>query len=194
MSRTTSEHRKTKETDVSVSLALEGSGEATVETGVGFFDHLLTSFAHHGLFDLTIQTSGDLHIDDHHTVEDTALVLGTAFATALGERAGIARYGHAVVPMDEALASAAVDVGGRPYAVVDLELRADRIGSLSAQVIPHAIEALARTSGSTIHVTSHGTNDHHVAEAAFKALARAMRSAVSVDPRRQGVPSTKGSM
>ena len=194
MSRTTSEHRKTKETDVSVSLALDGSGEAAVETGVGFFDHLLTSFAHHGLFDLTIQTSGDLHIDDHHTVEDTALVLGTAFATALGERAGIARYGHAVVPMDEALASAAVDVGGRPYAVVDLELRADRIGSLSAQVISHAIEALARTSGSTIHVTSHGTNDHHVAEAAFKALARAMRSAVSVDPRRQGVPSTKGSM
>ncbi len=144
------------------------------------------------MFDLDIETTGDLDVDDHHTVEDTALSLGRAFAEALGDRSGIARYGDAAVPMDEALATAVVDAGGRPYAVVDLELRSERIGSLTTQMIPHAVEAFARTAGFTIHLTATGRNDHHIAEAAFKALARAIRSAVAIDPGRDGVPSTKG--
>ncbi len=192
MTRTADVSRKTLETEVRVSLGLDGSRTARVETGVGFFDHLLTSFAHHGLFDLDIDTTGDLDVDDHHTVEDTALVLGQAFAEALGDRSGISRFGDAAVPMDEALATAVVDAGGRPYAVVDLELRTERIGSLTTQMIPHAVDALARAAGFTIHLTATGRNDHHIAESAFKALARAIRSAVAVDPRRDGVPSTKG--
>jgi len=192
MSRSARIERTTRETRIDLSLELDGSGEAGVATGVGFFDHLLTSLAHHGLFDLHVTTEGDLEIDDHHTVEDTALVLGQAFAEALGDRAGIVRYGDATVPMDEALATAVVDVGGRPYAVLDVAFSSDRIGALSTQMIPHALEALARTAGFTLHLTARGRNDHHVAEAAFKALARALRAAVADDPRRDGVPSTKG--
>lgn len=193
MSRRATVERKTKETEVTVTLGLDGTGVTSVSTGIGFFDHLLTSFAHHGLFDLSVTTVGDLEVDDHHTVEDTALVLGQAFADALGTRAGIVRYGDAIVPMDEAKAEAVVDVGGRPYAVIDLPFSADRIGALSTQMIPHGIEALARTAGFTIHLTAVGRNDHHVAEAAFKGLGRALRTAVSADPRRTGIPSTKGS-
>jgi len=141
---------------------------------------------------LTIATRGDLEVDDHHTVEDTALVLGSAISEALGDRAGINRFGDAAVPMDEALGTAAVDVGGRPYAVVDLSLRNPAIGNLTTQNIPHAIESLARTAGITLHLSSTGRNDHHQAEAAIKALARALRQAVERDPRRVGVPSTKG--
>jgi imidazoleglycerol-phosphate dehydratase len=192
MSRFARIERTTRETRVEVSLELDGRGTAEVVTGIGFFDHLLTSLAHHGLFDLDVTTEGDLEIDDHHTVEDTALVLGQAFAQTLGDRAGIVRYGDAAVPMDEAVATAVVDVGGRPYAVLDLAFSSDRIGSLSTQMIPHALEALARTAGFTLHLTARGRNDHHVAEAACKALARALRQAVAGDPRRDGVPSTKG--
>lgn len=192
MSRTAKATRETNETEVSVSLGLDGTGSAAIDTGVGFFDHLLAALAHHGMFDLEVTTRGDLEIDEHHTVEDTALVLGVAFADALGDRAGIVRYGNATVPMDEALATAAVDVGGRPYAVIDIELRTERIGQLGTQMIPHALESLARTAGFTIHITARGRNDHHVAEAAIKALARALRSAVADDPHRTGVPSTKG--
>jgi imidazoleglycerol-phosphate dehydratase len=192
MSRRATVTRQTKETDVSVTLDLDGSGTTAVSTGIGFFDHLLTALGHHGLFDLTVTTDGDLEVDDHHTVEDSALVLGQAFAEALGTREGIVRYGDAIVPMDEAKAEAVVDVGGRPYAVIDLPFRADRIGALSTQMIPHALEAFARTAGFTLHVSASGRNDHHVAEAAFKALARALRSAVSADPRRTGIASTKG--
>ncbi len=192
MSRRAHRHRKTAETDVTVDLDLDGTGQAHVRTGVGFFDHLLGALAHHALFDLTVETTGDVDVDDHHTVEDTALVLGEALAEALGDRAGIARFGDAAVPMDEALARCAVDVGGRPYAVVELEFRADRIGALSTQMIPHALEALARTAGCTLHLEAGGRNDHHVAEAAFKALARALRAAVASDDRRAGVASTKG--
>lgn len=192
MSRTATVSRTTKETSVEITLDLDGSGVSTIETGVGFYDHLLTALAHHGMFDLTVATKGDLEIDEHHTVEDTALVLGQAFAEALGERAGIVRYGDATVPMDEAIATAVVDVGGRPYSVIDLELRTDRIGQLGTQMIPHALESLARTAGFTVHLTARGRNDHHVAEAAIKALARALRAAVADDPRRTGVPSTKG--
>ena len=191
--RTVTAARRTKETDITVRLGLDGSGTAEIDTGVGFYDHLLTALAHHGMFDLRIAATGDLHIDEHHTVEDVALVLGTAFSDALGDRTGLVRYGDAVVPMDEARASAAVDVaGGRSYAVIDLELRTERIGALGTQILPHLLEAFARTSGFTIHVTATGRNDHHVAEAAFKALARALRIAVAVDPRRQGIASTKG--
>ncbi|MCQ3805261.1 MAG: imidazoleglycerol-phosphate dehydratase HisB [bacterium] len=186
--------RETQETSVEVHLDLDGSGQAAVSTGVGFFDHLLTSLAHHALFDLTVNTKGDLNVDDHHTVEDTALVLGSAMAEALGDRAGINRFGDAAVPMDEALGSAAVDVGGRPYAVIDLPLQNPMIGNLTTQNLPHALEAMARAAGFTLHLRSEGLNDHHQAEAAIKALARALRQAVSQDPRRQGVASTKGTI
>lgn len=192
MKRTAHLSRETRETSVEVRLDLDGSGQAQVSTGVGFFDHLLTSLAHHALFDLTVTTRGDLEVDDHHTVEDTALVLGSALSEALGDRAGINRFGDAAVPMDEALGTAAVDVGGRPYAVVDLPLRNPNIGNFTTQNLPHAIEALARTAGITLHLSSTGRNDHHQAEAAIKALARALRRAVERDPRRVGVPSTKG--
>ncbi len=192
MSRKATCRRSTKETRVSVMLDLDGSGDATVRTGIGFFDHLLTSFAHHALFDLAVTTEGDVEVDDHHTVEDTALCLGEALGAALGDRTGIHRFGDARVPMDEAIADATVDVGGRPYSVTDLELANPAIGNLTAQNIPHALEAFARSAGITMHVTATGRNDHHVAEAAFKALARALRAAVSPDPRRSGVPSTKG--
>lgn len=195
MTRTASVNRSTRETTVSVELDLDGAGNAGVETGVGFFDHLLTALATHGLFDLTVKTSGDLVIDDHHTVEDTALVLGTAFADALGDRAGIRRFGDARAPMDEAVAEAVIDFSGRPYAVIDLELSTPYLGNLTTQNIPHALEAFARTAGLTLHLRSRGQNDHHVAEAAFKALARALRAAVEIDPRRGGqVPSSKGTL
>jgi len=185
--------RATRETDISVTLDLDGSGAADVATGVGFYDHLLGSLAHHGLLDLTIRATGDLDVDDHHTVEDVALVLGAALAEALGDRAGIVRFGDATVPMDEAVATAVVDVGGRPYAVIDLPFRGERAGTLNLQMIEHALEAFARTSGATVHVRGTGRNDHHLAEAAFKALGRALRAACAGDPRRAGsVPSTKG--
>jgi imidazoleglycerol-phosphate dehydratase len=184
--------RKTRETEVRASVLLDGSGTAEIATGLGFYDHLLDSFAHHGLFDIALSATGDLEVDEHHTVEDVALVLGSVFATALGDRSGIRRFGEASVPMDESLATAVVDVGGRPYAVVDLPFRGDRVGGLSLQLIEHALESFARTSGTTLHVRGTGRNDHHLAEAAFKALARAMRAACEPDHRRTGVASTKG--
>jgi imidazoleglycerol-phosphate dehydratase len=184
--------RRTKETDVTVTLTLDGTGTTAISTGIGFYDHLLTSLGHHGLFDLEIRAKGDLEVDEHHTVEDVALVLGTAFAEALGDRAGIRRFGDASVPMEESLASAVVDVGGRPYAIVDLPFRGERAGGLPLQLVEHALEAFARTSGTTLHLRGTGRNDHHLAEAAFKALARALRAACETDPRRVGVASTKG--
>jgi imidazoleglycerol-phosphate dehydratase len=186
--------RRTNETNVSLTLRIDGTGAAAVSTGIGFFDHLLTSFAHHGLFDLEVTARGDVEIDEHHTVEDVALVLGTAFTEALGDRAGTTRFGDAAVPMDESIATAVVDIGGRPYSVVDLPFRGDRVGELSTQLVEHAIEAFARTAGATVHVRGSGRNDHHLAEAAFKALARAVRAACERDPRRMGVASTKGSL
>jgi imidazoleglycerol-phosphate dehydratase len=192
MTRTASLERKTRETNVRVAIDLDGTGEVSVRTGVGFYDHMLTAFGHHGLFDLNIETEGDLEVDEHHTVEDTALVLGSAIAEALGDRTGIRRYGSATIPMDDAVATAVVDIGGRPYAVIDLPFTTERIGALGTQLIPHALEALARTSGCTLHVTGTGRNDHHIAEAAFKALAYAVRTAVEIDPRRRGLASTKG--
>ena len=187
-------NRRTRETDVTVALDLDGSGQASIATGVGFYDHLLSSLAHHGLLDLEVQATGDLEVDEHHTVEDVALVIGHAFAEALGDRAGIRRFGDASVPMDESLATAVVDLGGRPYAVVDLPFRGERAGALPLQLVEHALEAFARTSGATLHVRGTGRNDHHLAEAAFKALGRALRAACEPDPRRSGVASTKGSL
>ncbi|HSR43690.1 MAG TPA: imidazoleglycerol-phosphate dehydratase HisB [Acidimicrobiia bacterium] len=194
MTRTAAVERSTRETRVSVALDLDGSGEGEISTGVGFFDHLLTSLSHHSLIDLTVKTEGDLHIDDHHTVEDTALVLGEALALALGDRSGISRFADARVPMDEAVAEAVLDVSGRPYAVINLPFTTERIGNLTTQNIAHALEAFTRTAGLTLHLSARGANDHHIAEAAFKALARALRSAVAVDPRRTGIPSTKGTL
>jgi imidazoleglycerol-phosphate dehydratase len=194
MSRIATVERATSETRIKLSIDLDGTGRSSIDTGVGFFDHMLTAFAHHGLFDLDVVAKGDLEIDDHHTVEDTALALGEAISKALGDRSGITRFGDAIVPMDEARATVAVDISGRPYAVLDLQLRTDRIGTLTTQNIPHLLEAFTRTAGLTLHITSMGSNDHHVAEAAFKALGRALRMAVTIDPRRSGIPSTKGAL
>lgn len=192
MSRIAAVERVTTETRVNLTIDLDGTGRCNVDSGVGFFDHLLTSFSHHALFDLDASTTGDLDLDDHHSVEDTGLALGEAISSALGDRAGIIRFGDAVVPMDEALSSVALDLSGRPYTVVDLQLRTDRIGTLTTQNIPHVLEALSRTAGLTLHVKSIGSNDHHVAEATFKALGRALRAAVAIDARRSGIPSSKG--
>jgi len=186
--------RRTRETEVDVTLDLDGEGRAAIRTGVGFYDHLLTSLAHHGLFDLDARATGDLEVDEHHTVEDVALVLGSALGEALGDRSGIRRFGEASVPMDESLATAVVDVGSRPYAVIDLPFRGERVGALPLQLVEHALEAFARTAGVTLHLRGSGRNDHHLAEAAFKALALALRAACEPDPRRTGVPSTKGSL
>lgn len=186
--------RSTRETSITLTLDLDGSGTASVDTGVGFYDHLLTSMAHHGLFDLAVSATGDLDVDEHHTVEDVALVLGAAFAEALGDRAGIARFGQSSVPMDESLATCVLDLGGRPYGVIDLPFVGDRVGGLPLQLVEHALEALARSSGTTLHLSGRGRNDHHLAEAAFKALGRALRIACELDPRRTGVASTKGAL
>lgn len=194
MNRTAAAERTTRETSVRIALDLDGSGHSSIQTGVGFFDHLLASLAHHALFDLEIVTTGDLVVDDHHTLEDTAITLGQALTSALGDRAGITRFGDATVPMDEALARCALDLGGRPFARIDLPLRQPMIGNCSTQNIPHALEALAHNSGMSVHLEAGGINDHHIAEAAFKALARSLRLAVAADPRRRGAPSTKGSL
>ena len=186
--------RRTRETEIDLTLDLDGSGRADVSTGIGFYDHLLTSLAHHGLFDLQVRATGDLEVDEHHTVEDVALVLGSAFAEALGDGAGIQRFGEASVPMDESLATAVVDVGGRPYAVIELPFHGERVGGLPLQLVEHALESFARTAGATLHLRGSGRNDHHLAEAAFKALARALRAACEPDPRREGVASTKGTL
>jgi imidazoleglycerol-phosphate dehydratase len=186
--------RSTKETQITVTLKLDGTGATKIETGVGFYDHLLNSMAHHALFDLEIDASGDLVIDEHHTVEDVALVLGAALAHALGDRAGIARFGDCAVPMDESVATAVVDVGGRPYAVIDLPFKGKRAGKMPLELIEHSLESFARAGGVTLNLKGRGRNDHHLAEAAFKALGRALSAAVTVDPRRQGPASTKGAL
>ncbi len=186
--------RRTRETSVTASVDLDGSGQVSLATGIGFWDHLLGSLGHHGLFDLEVRADGDLDVDEHHTVEDVALVLGSAFDAALGDRSGIARFGDARVPMDESLASVVVDLGGRPYAVIDLPFRGRRVGKLPLQLVEHSLEAFARTARATIHVSAVGRNDHHLAEATFKALGRALREATTIDPRRVGIASLKGTL
>jgi imidazoleglycerol-phosphate dehydratase len=194
--RTATITRKTNETNITLVLNLDGSGQHDIQTGVGFLDHMLTHLAVHGLFDLTVRAAGDLHIDAHHTIEDTALTLGQAFAEALGDKKGIVRMGHAYVPMDEALAFVAVDLSGRPYAVMQAEWHTPTIGHFPTSLVPHFFESLAVTMKANLHArVLYGRDDHHQAEALFKALARALSAAVQIDTRRAGaVPSTKGSL
>jgi imidazoleglycerol-phosphate dehydratase len=188
--------RATRETAVNVSLALDGTGEHDVATGVGFFDHMLAHVAVHGLFDLTVEASGDLHIDPHHTVEDVALTLGLAFDQALGDRRGIVRIGSAYVPMDEALAFVAVDLSGRPYAVTEIDWAGPTVGGLPVTLIPHVVHSFAVTARANLHArVLYGRDDHHKAEALFKALGRALDAATRIDSRRSdAVPSTKGTL
>lgn len=184
--------RTTGETDVEVTLDLDGTGEAHVETGIGFLDHMLGALAKHARFDLRLSCEGDLEIDDHHTAEDCALALGQAIDQALESRRGVARFGHAYAPLDEALARAVVDLSGRPYAHVDLGLRREMLGTIATENLTHVVQSLAVASRSTLHVeVLRGENDHHRAEAAFKALALALRHAVQRDGG-EDVPSTKG--
>lgn len=188
--------RTTGETDITITLNLDGAGQADIDTGVGFLDHMLHALARHARFDLTVRAKGDLHIDEHHTVEDVGIVLGRALAQALGDRKGITRMGHAIVPMDESLALVAVDFGGRGYFVFDGHFSTPRIGQVGTTLIPHFFESLAHEGKLNLHARLlAGVDDHHRAEALFKALARALDMAVQRDPRLAGqVPSTKGTL
>ncbi len=194
--RTAAVRRKTGETEVSVSLNLDGTGVFSGRSGIGFLDHMLDQLSRHGLFDIELAASGDLHVDAHHTAEDVAIVLGQAFSQALGDRAGIVRMGDATVPMDEALATVAVDLSGRDHAAFQGDFRQDKLGDLETSLIAHVVRSLARHLGAAIHVqVLAGEDDHHKAEAVFKALARALDAATGLDPRRAGqVPSTKGTL
>ena len=186
--------RETKETKIELELNLDGSGQYDIATGLGFLDHMLTHIAAHGLFDLMVRAEGDLHVDAHHTVEDVALVLGSAFDQALGDRQGIVRMAHAYVPMDETLGFVAVDLSGRPYAVVDVAWAAPDVGGIPVTLWVHFFESFAVTARANVHArVLYGRDDHHKAEALFKALARALDAATQFDPRQAGsVPSTKG--
>jgi imidazoleglycerol-phosphate dehydratase len=194
--RTSTITRRTNETDISIELALDGTGQHNIATGIGFLDHMLTHLAVHGLFDLTVIAKGDLHIDVHHTVEDVALILGAAFDQALGDRKGIVRMAHAYVPMDETLAFVAIDLSGRPYCVVTADWGMAPVGDIPTSLFPHFLESFAVASRCNLHArVLYGRDDHHKAEALFKALARALDLATQLDPRRAGnVPSTKGSL
>lgn len=193
--RTATITRHTNETQIELSLNLDGGGSAEIDTGVGFFDHMLHHVAHHGLFDLSVKGSGDLHIDAHHTIEDVAICLGRALDEGLGDRRGIARMGAAYVPMDEALARVVVDLSGRPYAVIQADFRDTAIGQMPTTLVAHVLESIAFQGRMNLHAAVlYGRDDHHKAEALFKALGRALAAAVALDPRRGGVPSTKGTL
>ena len=194
--RTSSISRKTNETDICLSINLDGSGKHEIATGLGFLDHILTHLAVHGLFDLSVKASGDLHVDEHHTVEDVALVLGQAFAEALGDKKGIVRTAHAYVPMDEALAFVAVDLSGRPCTALQVEWHTPAVGGIAVSLFEHFFESFAATARINLHArVLYGRDDHHQAEALFKALGRALDSATQIDPRKAGVvPSTKGTL
>jgi imidazoleglycerol-phosphate dehydratase len=195
MTRSASVSRTTAETTITLSVDLDGTGRADVQTGLGFFDHMLTLLAGHSLLDLKIACTGDLQVDGHHTVEDVARALGQAVSQALGERRGIRRYGHAIIPMDEALATAAIDLGGRAAVVFDVAFPVPTIGTFDAQLVEVFWESFAATAGANVHaILHHGRNGHHIAEAVFKAAARALRMAVEPDPRQPGIPSTKGTL
>jgi imidazoleglycerol-phosphate dehydratase len=194
--RTADVARETRETKVSVHLDLDGNGRADIATGIGFLDHMLSHVALHGMLDLTVRASGDLRVDPHHTVEDVALALGAALDQALGDRAGIVRIASASVPMDEALAFVALDFSGRPYCVVDAAWSGASVGALAVTLVPHFLESLAVAARANVHArVCYGRDDHHKAEALFKALGRALDAAVQIDPRRAGaIPSTKGTL
>jgi imidazoleglycerol-phosphate dehydratase len=196
MSRTVTIRRHTSETRIDGSLNLDGSGTYDIRTGIGFFDHMLEQLARHGLFDLTLTCDGDLHIDQHHTTEDVALALGEAVSRALGDRTGIARYGEAHAPMDETLTRVVLDISGRPHCTWKSGFTMQRLGEWDTELIEHWFASFAQTAGITLHVeTLYGSNNHHIVESCFKALARALRQAVTLDPRKAGImPSTKGTL
>lgn len=184
--------RKTGETDIRIKLNIDGTGDSDIDTGIGFFDHMLTAFSKHGNFDLTVRASGDLVVDDHHLIEDTGIVLGQAFAEALGDKTGIARFGEARIPMDEALASVALDLGGRSYLTLDAKFIASKVGEFSTQMVRHFFESVIQNSKINMHASVYGDNDHHKIEALFKAFAYALRRATVIEG--EGIKSTKGTL
>ncbi|NNK78607.1 MAG: imidazoleglycerol-phosphate dehydratase HisB [Litoreibacter sp.] len=194
--RTASITRNTAETEITVEINLDGSGSYDNKTGIGFFDHMLDQLARHALIDMTVRAKGDLHIDDHHTVEDTGIALGQALTQALGDKRGIRRYGEYHLPMDDAQVRAALDLSGRPFLICNLELPTAKIGSFDTELVREFFQALTTHGGITLHIDKlHGFNSHHIAEAAFKAVARALRDAVETDPRKaDAIPSTKGAL
>lgn len=195
MERNASVARKTKETDIKLTLNLDGSGKSSIETGIGFFDHMLEGFSRHGFFDLVIKIKGDLHVDGHHSVEDAGIVLGTAIKEALGDKAGIRRYGSSILPMDDALAMCAVDLCGRPYFAFDCEFTVDRAGDLDTELVREFFYAVSYSAGMNLHIKMFsGINNHHMIEAIFKAFARALDEATGKDERITDVLSTKGSL
>ncbi len=192
--RTATIARKTSETSIDVTVNLDGTGVYDVQTGVGFFDHMLEQLSRHSLIDLTVRTVGDLHIDEHHTVEDTGIAIGEAFAKALGDKRGIRRYGDALSPMDETLTRVALDISGRPWLVWKVRFSQSRLGTMDTEMFEHFCHSFAQAAGITLHVeTLYGTNNHHIAESIFKGLARCLRTATEIDPRKaDAIPSTKG--
>lgn len=202
MNRTATVERSTSESTITVSLDLDGTGTSTINTGVGFYDHMLTALSKHSMIDLTVEADGDLHIDGHHTVEDTMIVIGQALRQALGDKSGIRRYGYAVIPLDEAVASCVVDVAGRPYVTCQGEPDGQAYALIGGSGVPyagsmtyHVFESLALNAGLCLHVNLlSGRDPHHIVEAQFKALARALREAVEIDPRQAGIPSTMGAL
>ncbi len=196
MARTAEYSRKTKETEVSVSLDIDGTGRADMATGVGFFDHMLDQLSRHSLIDMTVRAAGDLHVDDHHTVEDTGIAIGQAISRALGERRGIMRYASIDLAMDETLTRAAIDVSGRPFFVWDVVFPSPKVGTFDTELVREFFQALTQNAGVTLHIKNHyGANAHHIAETCFKAVARVLRAALESDKRQpDAVPSTKGSL
>ena len=194
--RTARVSRRTAETDVSVSIALDGTGKSSIATGVGFLDHMLELFARHALFDIEVTVAGDLHVDQHHTTEDTGIAIGQAFLKALGDKKGIARYADIHLPMDETLSRVALDISGRPFLVFRAAFPAEKIGAFDTELVREWFQAFAMNAGVTLHVEAlYGDNSHHIAESCFKGLARALRKAIALDPREEGrVPSTKGAL
>lgn len=193
--RTAKQQRTTKETDISVSLNLDGTGKSVIDTGIGFFNHMLEGFSRHGFFDLNLTCKGDLNVDSHHTIEDCGIVLGNAIHEALGDKSGIKRFGSCILPMDETLVLCAVDLSGRPYLVFDGEFTADRLGDMDTEMVREFFYAVSYSAGMNLHIkVLNKGNHHHMAEAMFKAFARALDEAVTVDPRIQGILSTKGSL
>jgi imidazoleglycerol-phosphate dehydratase len=194
--RTASVHRKTSETEITVSLNIDGTGSYAVSTGIGFLDHMIEQLSRHSLIDIQLSVKGDLHIDQHHTTEDSAIALGEALSQALGERRGITRFGHAYAPMDETLSRVALDISGRPFLVWKVAITQERLGEMDSELFKHWFHSLAGAAGITLHVeTVYGENNHHIIESAFKATARALRAAVEIDPRKaDAVPSTKGTL
>ena len=194
--RTATISRKTSETSIDVTVNLDGTGVYTISTGIGFFDHMLEQLSRHGLIDMDVKTIGDLHIDQHHTVEDTGLAIGEAIKQALGEKRGIRRYAEALSPMDETLTRVALDISGRPFLVWKTEFSQKRLGEMDTEMFEHFFHSFAQAAGITLHVeTLYGQNNHHIAESAFKGLARALRTAIEIDPRKaDAIPSTKGTL